>query len=188
MSHRRFTHLFRRRAPTARALAAIVACSVPRLLFAQAPAVPTPGQPVLLPYRLPSIALVQPQDGGAVYQDRPVIVVRFALGEAVDPIDATSLAISVDGIDRTKLFQTAGADAWGPLAPAGAAEQQLAMGMHHVTARICSQRGACAITQATVSVIPGAASSAASAPATGRSIHQRILDAARDAARLILQR
>lgn len=185
MPHRRFTHLFRRRAPTARALAAIIACGLPRLLHAQTPAGPAMGPPIVSPYRLPSIALVQPQDGGAVYQDRPVIVLRFALGEATDPIDATSLAVNVDGMDRTKLFQTSGSDAWGPLAPAGAADS-LTIGTHHVTARICSQRGACAMTQATVSVLPDAAATPATAPNIGRSIHQRILDAALNAARRIL--
>ena len=185
MPHRRFTHLFRRRAPTTRALAAIIACGLPRLLYAQSPAVPAPSQPIVAPYRLPSIALVQPQDGGAVYQDRPVIVLRFALGEATDPIDATSLAVNVDGMDRTKLFQTSGSDAWGPLAPVGAIDS-LAIGAHRVTARICSQRGACAMTQATVAVIPDAAAMPGTAPNTGRSIHQRILDAALNAARRIL--
>jgi hypothetical protein len=186
MQHRRFTHLFRRRAPTARALAAIIACGLPRLLHAQTPAVPTPGPQPVAPYRSPAIALVQPQDGGAVYQDRPVIVLRFALGEPTDPIDVNSLAVSVDGVDRTKLFQTSGSDAWGPLAPSGAADPSFTIGAHHLTARICSQRGTCAMTQATVLVIPDAAAATATAPAAGRSIHQRILDAALSAARRIL--
>jgi hypothetical protein len=186
MPHRRFTHLFRRRAPAARALAAIIACGLPRLLHAQTPAAPPPSQPITTAYRLPSIALVQPQDGGAVYQDRPVIVLRFASGEPTDPVDASSLMVDVDGVDRTKLFQTSGYDAWGSLAPNGATDAPLAIGLHQVTARICSQRGACALAEATVSVIPNAASAAAITPATGRSIHQRLLDAALNAARRIL--
>ncbi|NUP57089.1 MAG: hypothetical protein HOQ19_14755 [Gemmatimonadaceae bacterium] len=187
MRHRRFTHFFRRRAPTIRALAIATACGLPRLLRAQAstPSTPAP-PPAVAPYRLPALALVQPQDGGAVYQDRPVIVLRFAAGESTDPVDATSLTVSVDGVDRTKLFQTSAADAWGPLAPTGATDAPLAMGAHHVAARVCSIRGACAITEATISVIPNAASTAATAPAAGRSIHQRILDAALSAARRIL--
>ena len=182
MAHRRFTHLFRRRAPAARALATIIACGLPRLLHAQSPA---PAQPPVAGYRLPAIALVQPQDGGAVYQDRPVIVLRFAVGEPSDPVDAGSLAVTIDGVDRTKLFQTSGADAWGPLGPTGASDPSLAVGAHLVTARICSQRGACALTQATVSIIPSAATTAPASTA-GRSIHQRILDAALNAARRIL--
>lgn len=187
MAHRRFTHCFRRRAPTIRALAVATACGLPRLLRAQAstPATPTP-PPVVAPYRLPAIALVQPQDGGAVFQDRPVIVLRFAAGEPTDPVDATSLTVSVDGFDRTKLFQMSAADAWGPLAPDGTTDPPLAMGAHHVVARICSMRGACALAEATVAVIPNAASTAATAPTAGRSIHQRILDAALSAARRIL--
>lgn len=182
MPHRRFTHLFRRRAPTARALAAIIACGLPRVLHAQTPAAPAPSPPIVAPYRLPSIALVQPQDGGMVYQDHPVIVLRFALGEPSDPIDATSLAVNVDGMDRTKLFQTSGSDAWGPLAPAGVSDL-LAIGAHHVTARICSQRGVCAGMQVTILAIPNVTTAT---PAAGRSIHQRIRDAALSVARRIL--
>lgn len=185
MAHRRFTHLFRRRTPAAHALAAIMACGLPRLLQSQTIAAPTPGAPTIASYRLPAIALVQPQDGGAVYQDRPVIILRFTAGEPTDPVDVTSLAVSVDGVDRSKLFQTSGSDAWGPLAPSAASDPPLALGGHRITARICSQRGACAMTQATVLAIPNAAT-ATSAPATARSIHQRMLDAALNAARRIL--
>lgn len=185
MSHRRFTHFFRRRAPMVRIAAALVACSLAGSLRAQTVAVPTPGAPTVAPYRLPAIALVQPQDGGAVYQDRPVIVLRFTAGEMTDPIDATSLAVNVDGVDRSKLFQSSGSDAWGPLAPSAAADPPLTVGVHRIMARICSQRGACAMTQATVLAIPNAAT-ATSAPATARSIHQRILDAALNAARRII--
>ena len=139
----------------------------------------------MAPYRLPAIALVQPQDEGAVYQDRPVIVLRFAAGEPTDPIDATSLTVNVDGIDRSKLFQASGSDAWGPLAPNAAADPPFPLGAHRITARICSQRGACTMTQATVFAIANAAS-ATGAPTTARSIHQRILDAALNAARKII--
>lgn len=186
MPNRRFTHLSRRRSATARALAAILACGLPRLLHPQTPAVPPPVPLAIAPYRLPAIALVQPQDGGTVYQDRPVIVLRFVSGEPSDPIDASSLAISVDGADRTKLFQSSGSDAWGALAPTGPADSPLAVGAHRITARICSQRGACAMAQATVLAIPNAAGTAAATPAAGRTIHQRILDAALGAARRIL--
>lgn len=185
MAHRRFTHFFRRRPPTAHALAAIMACALPRLLHAQTATMPTSGAPAIAPYRLPAIALVQPQDGGAVYQDRPVIVLRFMAGEATDPVDVTSLAVNIDGVDRSKLFQTSGSDAWGPLALSTAADPPLALGAHRIMARICTQRGACATAQATVVAIPNAAA-ATSGPATARSIHQRILDAALNAARRII--
>lgn len=187
MSHRRFTHFFRRRAPTVRIAAALVACSFARPLRAQSPTPPTSAPtPAIAPYRAPSIALVEPLDGGVVYQDRPVIVLRFASGEPTDPIDASSFRIDVDGTDQTKLFQTSASEAWGPLAPA-AGEPPLGAGPHHISARICSSRGACAMAQATVSAIPVAASTPAIAtPAAKRSLHQRLLDAALNAARRIL--
>ena len=64
MAHRRFTHFFRRRAPTIRALTVATACGFPRLLHAQAtnPAT-SAASPAIIPYRLPTIAFVQPQDG-----------------------------------------------------------------------------------------------------------------------------
>lgn len=185
MSHRRFTHFFRRRAPTARIAAVLVACSLAQPLRAQAPGPPASAPtPAIAPYRVPSIALVEPLDGGVVYQDRPVVVLRFAIGEATDPIDASSFTIYVDGTDRTRLFQTSASEAWGPLASTSAGEAPLGAGAHHISARICSSRGACAITQATVSAIPAAPPAAALA--TGRSLHQRLLDAALNAARRIL--
>ena len=188
MSHRRFTHFFRRRAPTARIAAALVACSLARPLRAQTATPSAPGPtPMLAPYRAPAIALVEPLDGGVVYQARPVIVLRFAMGEATDPIDASSFSIDVDGTDRTKLFQTSASEAWGPLAPTSASEPPLGGGPHHISARICSSRGACSTTQATVSTIPATASPATNAaPPAGRSLHQRLLDAALNAARRIL--
>lgn len=186
MSHRRFTHFFRRRAPTTRIAAALVAYSLAQPLRAQTPTPPASGAtPAIAPYRAPSIALVEPLDGGVVYQDRPVIVLRFAIGEATDPIDASSFTINVDGADRTKLFQTSASEAWGPLASTSAGEPPLGPGPHHISARICSSRGACTMAQATVSAIPAAASPAAM-PATGRSLHHRLLDAALNAARRIL--
>lgn len=186
MRHRRFTHYFRRTTPAARAFAAIVACGLPPLLHAQTATVPTLGAPTIAPYRLPAIALVQPQDGGAVYQDRPVVILRFTQGEATDPLDASSFSIEVDGSNQTKLFQTSSSEAWGPLARVASGDPPLAAGVHHISARICSSRGVCAMAQATVSVIRAATFVAAGAPAAGRTLHQRLLDAALNAARRIL--
>ena len=150
---------------------------------AQAPG-PATTQAGVVPYRLPAIALVQPQDGGTVYQDRPVVIMRFAAGEASDPVDASSFTVDVDGTDRTKLFQITPAEAWGPLASNAGSESTLTLGPHHINARICSSRGACAMAQATVSVIPVA--TPAAAPVVGRSLQQKLLDAALSAARRIL--
>ena len=142
MAHRRFTHLFRRRSPTARSFAAAVAFGLPRLLHAQATNPSTLGPtPTVAPYRIPTIALVQPVSGGSVPQDKPVAVFRFAQGESTDAIDAKSLKVSIDGVDVTPAFQIAGGDAWGSLA--GIPATFPAPGLHQVFARICSERGAC---------------------------------------------
>lgn len=154
----------------------------------QPPQPPASPQPPLAPYRAPVIALVQPPAGGAVPQDKPVVVLRFAQGEADDPIDSKSFTVAVDGKDVTSAFHVVSGEAWGALAPSqqSADATLLAPGNHELNARVCSERGACAMTQAMISVIPVAAPAAAGAPATGRSLHQRILDAALNAARRIL--
>jgi hypothetical protein len=153
---------------------------------AQPPA-PSQALPALASYRAPVIALVQPQDGGTVYQDRPVVVLRFGAGEPTDPLDLGSFAVTVDGVDRTKLFQTSATEAWGPIAQGGAGEAALATGPHRLNARICSTRGACTVVQATVYVLPLATTGATSPPPTAtRSLRQRILDAALNATRRIL--
>ena len=193
MSHRRFTHPFRR-APRVGALVVATVCGGARLAQAQAPPAQPSPQPAasaastIAAYRPPSLALVQPLDGGMVHQDRPVIVFRFAAGEASDPIDVGSFAITVDGIDRTALFQRASGEAWGPLAPVIGADS-LVPGAHRLSARICSARGACAAVQATVNVLPPLIPSVPdpAAPASaGRSRKQRLLDAALSAARRLL--
>jgi hypothetical protein len=104
---------------------------------------------VLSPYQAPVIALAQPLNGGSVPQDRPVVVFRFSAGEATDPIDSRSFAVSVDGKDHTPLFQMTATEAWGPL---NAADQHIGIGRHEVVARICSARGACSTTTALITV------------------------------------
>lgn len=124
----------------------------------------------VLPYRAPAIALVQPAAGGSVPLDRPVVLFRFAAGEPSDPLDAASFGVWVDGRDRTAAFQVGAYEAWGPLVgapdgpgassptatssaqPATPPNDALAPGVHQVTARICSVRGACASTAAAVTV------------------------------------
>jgi hypothetical protein len=100
---------------------------------------------------------VQPASGGSVPQDRPVVVWRFAAGDSADPIDARSFAVSVDGIDRSTLFQAARDAAWGPLAPEPNEQQRtIALGAHQLAARVCSVRGACSEVTATVTVVASA--------------------------------
>ena len=134
------------------------------------------------------IALVQPLDGGMVHQDRPVVVFRFAPGETSDPIDVGSFMVSVDGVDRSALFQRASGEAWGPLAALANADS-LVPGVHRLSARICSARGACSAVQATVNVLPPlipAVPDPAAPASAGRSRKQRLLDAALSAARRLL--
>lgn len=134
------------------------------------------------------IALVQPVDGGTLYADRPVIVFRFAAGEPSDPIDVGSFTVLVDGVDRGALFQRAASEAWGPIASVSGADS-LTPGVHRVSARICSARGACTALQATVNVLPAllpAASDPAAPVRARQSRRQRLLDAALSAARRLL--
>jgi hypothetical protein len=108
-------------------------------------------------YRPPTLLLVQPAPNRTVPQDRPTIVFRFAPGEPADPIDARSLVVTVDGEDRSALFQIAAIEAWGPLAPpATESTPAIAPGGHLVAARICSVRGACGETSAMVTVTAAA--------------------------------
>lgn len=187
MPHRRFTHPFRR-APRVGALVVATICGGARVAHGQSPPAPQPAQsaPAIAAFRAPVLALVQPLDGGMVHQDRPVVVFRFAPGEASDPIDLGSFVVSVDGIDRSTLFQRASGEAWGPLAPIVGADS-LVPGAHRLSARICSARGACSAVQATVNVLPPLIPADPVAPASaGRSRKQRLLDAALSAARRLL--
>jgi hypothetical protein len=132
--------------PVTRSATTLLAISA---LARAAPAQHATPPPTLPAYRTPVIALVQPTAGAPVPQDKPVVVFRFTAGEMTDPIDARTLAVSVDGQDRTALFQMSATEAWGPLAAAG---ETIALGAHQIVARICSARGACTATTALVTV------------------------------------
>ena len=154
----------------------------PRAGHAQQSSVPqsTPSPPVqLAPYRPPAIALVQPAAGGSVPRDRPVVLFRFAPGEPNDPVDVASFAVSVDGGDRTAVFQISSSEAWGPLSPGGDAE--ISAGGHQVVARICSVRGACAEVKTTIEVAaPAVASPDEPAPTRKRrALLELLVEAAR---------
>jgi hypothetical protein len=71
----------------------------------------------------------------------------------VDPVDARTFAVTVDGVDRTALFQVTADEAWGALAKPGSADSLIALGSHAVLARVCSARGACAEAATTVLVV-----------------------------------
>jgi len=178
-------HVARRTAHGAiRCIAAAVslhAASAAKVAAQQVPAAAAPAVS-LMPYRAPSIALVQPGPGATVPLDRPVIVLRFAQGEASDPLDLATMRVTVDGRDRTRLFQVTPAEAWGPLAAQG---EFLAQGEHTVAARICSSRGACASLVTALAVVApshGLQMPAANAPAamssTGSVLRERVANAA----------
>jgi hypothetical protein len=153
---------------------------------------PPPGVPqgttVLAPYRVPLIAVAQPAEGIAIPDDKPVAVFRFASGEPMDPLDALSFSVTVDGVERTSLFQLTQGEAWGPLASAG---ELLSAGQHDVRARICTSHGACGTAKATVNIVPAAsviqlgAGSAASQSKSQR--RGRVLDAVLQAARILIR-
>ena len=152
-------------------------------LDAQQPATPQqPQQPTisttaLAPYRAPVLALVQPATG-TVTQDTPVVVFRFAQGEPSDPIDLASFAVSVDGEDRTGLFQVSTEpldEAWGPLAGPASTAKDLAVGAHILAARICSTRGLCGTLQTTMVVMPPVVAPAAATTREDQNKVRRIL-------------
>jgi hypothetical protein len=158
---------------------ALVAMVLPRPLIAQAP--------VVAPYRPPTIALVQPTGVGTLPRDKPIVVFRFAPGETDDPIDARSFVVTVDGADRSTLFQVVADEAWGSLnGPAN--DAQLSAGPHAVVARICSVRGACAVTGVSVTIDAGVTTTTTPPRPTDRTEPQpssrarliaRVLDAVR---------
>jgi hypothetical protein len=183
--------------PTSAALGAACLALAATPLSAQQPVPTPPGPPVaptaiVTPYRAPVIALVQPamppEGSGAVPLDRPAVVFRFVAGEPDDPLDVRSLVVAVDGADRTALFQTTAAQAWGALASdAQLARGELQAGPHRVVARICSTRRVCASAEAQVLVVPGIATAGAPTHDTaGQSTSRRLLGAVLSATRKLL--
>ena len=177
------------------AFAAGGACAYPLRAQTPVPAAPPPNtatttQPALAAYHPPVIALVQPPNGGTVSQDRAALVFRFAQGEPDDPLDVTSFAVSVDGEDRTKEFQlavsAAGHQAWGTLGGADDSGQP-SVGTHQVTARICSSRGACAVAQGSVVVLPALVAPAPDEAGKATSRKRKFLGALLDLGKKVLQ-
>lgn len=140
---------------------------------------PVPSQPVLpqapqpiVGYRSPGIALVQPAAGATLPPDKAVLIFRFVQGEPSDPLDASSFAVSVNGVARSPLFQVGASEAWGPLSDA----REVAPGAYQVTARICSTRGACATASATVTVASSEAMPKSESAGANASRRQRLID------------
>lgn len=164
-------------------LAAVLLIAAAKETSAQNP-VRTAADSALLTYRPPRIALVQPAQGGVLQQDRPVVVLRFAAGEAGDPVDVRSFAISVDAKDKTNLFSVSATEAWGPIA---SAPSDLSLGNHEIAARICSARGACSSTTSTISISRPIVAIADTASVKGVSKKRRVVDALLNALRTLIK-
>jgi len=168
---------------TSRIVAAIAVFAAAHSMRGQDPAAPAQS-PAVQPYRPPVIAVVQPIEGGSLPQDKPVVMMRFAAGEAGDPIDARSFAVSVDGEDQTHLFQVSATEAWGPLSSNPA---ELALGVHELAARICSTRGSCSSATAQVTVVKPAVAIAGAAIGKPVTTKKRVIDALLGALRTLLR-
>jgi hypothetical protein len=142
--------------------------------------------------------LVQPSSAATLPQDRPVAVFRFAPGEPNDPIDLASFAITINGLDRTRSFQVTASEAWGSLAGGSAAsmDSSIALGLHEVSARICSARGACGVLVTSLTIVPSqlqsqtsnsaAEGAAADSSRSASSRRRRVIDAVLAALRKLL--
>lgn len=159
----------------------------PQYPYPQQPVAPVPGQgtPALPTYRTPLIIVAAPTENTTLPEDKPVAVLRFMSVEPLDPIDALSFSVSVDGKDKTALFRLTQGEAWGPLADPN---EVLASGQHEITARICSARGSCGTTKATVTVVARSGLEAAtSSAAKTKEKKTKVLDAAVQAARILIR-
>lgn len=160
-------------------LIVMLGVSGPHRAWAQATSTPAPA---LAPYALPILRLVQPGVGALLPQDKPVGVFRFASAESLDPIDALSFSVVVDGTDRTMLFHLSDGQAWGSFAPEG---EQLSAGQHKVAAKICTARGACGSVSAAITVVTAASESISAKSMKKRS---KLVEALIQAARTLLLR
>jgi len=150
------------------------------------PAGTTPGQPqsVLPEYRAPTIIVAAPAMGSTLPDDKPVAVFRFMTNEPLDPIDALTFSVSVDGKDRTPLFQLAQSEAWGRLAEQ---TETLTAGPHDVVARICTAHGECGSTKSSITIVGGNSVSATTkAGDKAKQTKTKILDAVLQAARVLI--
>lgn len=188
--------MFRSRGARARAFIASLIIALAPDPFRRSADAQQPNGPPAPVYHPPVIVLAAPSSGETVPADKPVVVLRFAAGEATDAVDPSSFRAIVDGRDQTRLFQLGSGEAWGPLArdTLSQASSAIAPGVHLLHVRLCSVRGVCAALDAPVTVIPveSAVSPATVAAADsaaqhrGRSVLQRLLDFALAGARKLL--
>lgn len=174
--------LVTRRRPLAAVVTLSAIASISREAGAQQPATPPPA--AATEYGKPTLALVQPAPGASVPIDRPILVFRFGPGVPTDLIDARSFSVSVDGQDRSALFQVATTEAWGSMAsPPLDSQTPLGVGSHQVAARICSVRGLCT---EVVALVNATAPAAIAAPAATSDRKRSVIDLILTAARKIL--
>jgi hypothetical protein len=146
--------------------------AVPLLAQEQASDTMQASAPSNAPYRAPALALAAPARGESLPQDKPAIVLRYARGERDDPLDLASLVVLVDGEDRSAQFHADTTEAWGsvdPLARGASAGQALALGVHQLTARICSSRSLCTDLRETITIEPSVVSVAPTPRASSKS-------------------
>ena len=156
--------------------------------YPQVPPVGTvPAQPAtpIPEYHAPLIVVAAPTQGSTLPDDKPVVVLRFMTNEPTDPIDALTFSVTMDGKDRTSLFQLTEGEAWGRIGEPG---EVLTAGSHDIAARICTAHGECGTTKATVTVVSSSSvvQAAASAVAAKAKTKIKIFDALLQAARALL--
>lgn len=134
-------------------------------------------------YRAPSIVIAAPAQGSTLPDDKPVVVLRFMSNEPADPIDALTFSVTVDGKDKTALFQLTQGEAWGRIAEPS---ELLTAGSHDVGARICTAHGECGTAKATVTVVSSSLLQAAAKTAAVKAKKKaKIFDAVLQAARVL---
>ena len=131
-------------------------------------------------YSPPRLTLAYPAPGMSVPSDNPAVVFRYAPGEASDPLDLRTFAVTVDGADRTRHFRATADAAWGLISDRRGA----GLRAHNVRARVCSVRGACAEVAAVVTV---AGPVATTNDAPNKERRGKIIDVVLEAARRLLK-
>ncbi len=142
-----------------------------------------PGTPIP-EYHTPLIIVAAPTQGSTLPDDKPVVVLRFMSNEPTDPIDALTFSVTMDGKDKTPLFQLTQGEAWGRIAEPS---EVLTAGSHDIAARICTAHGECGTTKTTVTVV---SSSSVAQVANGTAAVKakkkaKIFDAVLQAARVL---
>jgi hypothetical protein len=150
------------------------------------PVGPVPSQPgtPLPEYHTPLIIVAAPAQGSTLPDDKPVVVLRFMSNEPTDPIDALTFSVTMDGKDKTSLFQLTQGEAWGRIAEPS---EVLTAGSHDIAARICTAHGECGTTKATLTVVSSSSvGQVASATAAVKAKKKaKIFDAVLQAARVL---